>query len=379
MKLKILLIQLGIGTVFLTTSSNTIACDSCAQAAIDSGFQTMKAAADTNNSSVDTLNDTIGKLKDAIEDAGDSNSDAVTDLGDSLSDTLSQNSTSLVAALNGVAIQIDAVFKKLTKAEETQYLEVKNSITNDIKSYSQLVRMRESVYEAGGELGSFLTGEKADALINLYTVNTGYSKSIYDLNADFIKRWNAKDDELTPIGVTEAFVEQVRDITDQGDELINAINTQQIITSDEYKDAVYYTAFGYNPTQVETDDDDFLSIAAQQAHFLRNIVFKAPIIPLSDENIVFLDDVTPLYFEAGNCPQTLIDKGILASDVGCTSLDAIMSVLVARPGMSTYSVAAAVSSKRGLLEELNRSLIIGNIIEKRKLDTLRSSTILEAL
>lgn len=355
----------------------SMACDSCARLAIQQGFQQLDTQARLIKDAVNQLNDQIGKMKDQIADSGDETVKAIDEFSNDLQSTLTENNNKLVDSLSGLYVQVGTQFAMMNEANKKYFLEFQNDITNQFAATEKLIRSRNQLYGPGGELGSFRGGDITDGLIQLYTSNAEFAKVVFSINAMFITRWNEKDPELIQHGRSALFDKLSSDVIGRADVLLNTLNTQSLLTKEEYQDLIYFVAFGLNPDQVDPLDNDFLHIVAKQSNLMMDITAKAPIIPLSPKNMTFFGQFLPQYEDS--CPKALVDEGMIPSDMPCTSLDSILMTLLLRSSSPNWLIASNLASKRAIAEEELRTQIITNIIQKRLLDVQRSRNVINTL
>ncbi|MFT2111978.1 hypothetical protein [Marinomonas sp. 2405UD68-3] len=362
-----------------TYSPSVLACDTCAQAAIDRGFAALIAQAELIESAIRGVDTQVDSLKENVQEAGTNISDSIDTFSKSLETTLLTANERLIRSLSGLYVQVDNQFTILGQAEKNNTLELQNEITSSFQAAEKLIRTRAEMYEVGGSLANFSGGDRADALLHLFTNNTGFSQGIYALEADFLKRWNRRDEELF-VNNRAGYFERTRKLVlDEADELIARKNISSLISKDDYQKLIYFAAFGLNPDRILPTEGAYGEVVVKQATLLRSLVSKAPIIPLSDENKEFFGDYTPRNVDASECVTDYVEKGMIPSGVSCTSLDSVLATLVARPGMPSFIIASSTASKRALAEEQLRSTIIGNILFKRMLDEKRAENTLGSL
>lgn len=371
--------KLLIVSIYLGSSPTALACDSCASAAINSGFSSLIASANTLSTAIQGVNTQVTTLNTQIQTSTTTITTAIGTFSTSLEASMRLANERVIKSLSGLYVQLDNQFTILGQTEKNNTLELQNGILTAFKSAEKILRTHADMYEAGGELANFEGGKKADALIHLYQSNTNFSEKIFAMEADFLRRWNRRDPNLFVNNRAGYFDQMKQEVLGEIDKLIARKNVSSLISADDFQKLVYYAAFGLNPNRVKANSTDYPETIVKQANLLRDLVSKAPIIPLSDANKAFFGEFVPRHVDSSGCIQNYVDKGMIPGAVSCTSLDSIIAALVARPGTPSYIVSSTIASKRALAEEQLRSTMVGNIIMKRLLDAKRAENILESL
>lgn len=366
-------------SVSIAASSNSNACDACASQAINSGFAGLISSANTLSTAIQGVNTQVTTLNTQIQTSTVDITTSIATFSTSLEASLRLANERVIKSLSGLYVQLDNQFTILGQAEKNNTLELQNGILTAFKSAEKVIRTYSDMYEAGGELANFEGGKKADALIHLYQSNTSFSEKIFAMEADFLRRWNRRDPDLFVNNKAGYFDKMKSEILGDIDKLIARKNISSLISAEDFQNLLYYAAFGLNPNRIKANSPEYSEIVVKQANLLRDLVSKAPIIPISDSNKSFFGPFVPRHFDSTGCLPGYVEKGMIPANVSCTSMDSIIAALVARPGSQSYIVASAIASKRALAEEQLRSTMLGNIIMKRIMDTQRAENIVDSL
>lgn len=339
-------------------SSYTFACDRCATQAIKDGMAAIKTAVESLKNSIDSSTDALAKLNDQIKTSSDDNVKSVNDFTDEIVKTLDKSTDDIVKQTQGVIASLSTDFTLMNKIQTEMTKRLANHISQVTLNTIKTIKAEEDMYRAGGVYGHFTSGDKADSAFLIYDENLLKAQKVYQKNANFIANWNSRSDSLNKIGRSALLNINNNKNVENSDSLIYRLDTSSLISQSDYDSLISFIALGINPNQIGKESPEYLHMVAVQSELLTKVIFKAPIISLSESNKNELSSVLDdMFIKPEDCSPELINEGDY-----CTSLKSILDGLTNRTLTAEYALALHTSSERALLEENVRSNALSNLI-----------------
>ena len=344
----------------LLSPQPTMACDQCAERAIRDSFTAINEAIELVGKSIDAFADALDELKTQINESSSQISDSVDKFNDDVSNTLQTSAKDISKMISGLTTTIEGTLKLSQKINNDLSLSLHNHISDVAKKTMMQKLKNDSLYQAGGAFAHFEGGNKVTGLFYLYENSVRKAKALFVKNSQIIKDWNLKNEVVNANGRRARLKASINQINSQKDDLIFELSNSSVLTKESYSDFMTYLTIGLNPNQISPKNKNFVSLNTYQSQFLAKIMYKAPIVGLTEDNLAEIGDVllvNPLPPE--ECPDTEVRE-----ESYCTSIYNILESLVFMPATPNYANQLSLASERAILEELNRSMTLANMLSR---------------
>ena len=352
--------KLAIAMSFVATTQQASACDTCAQSAIIGGFSTIQAAASLLQTNTQALTTSITGLQTTVSAGNTSVANSITALNNSLSTSLTLMNEQVTMAIEGSTVasslevaRQNAVLKQLSNSYRE---ETKAMIANALKIYAQL-----NAYNTVGEGSNFIYAGQLDALQDMYYRSELIKESAFSQYMPALSKSTGLDGFAA--GSQSLLVSNTQSAWNNKDSLLVSLKYKEVLTEDEFEDLMLITS-------AYIGDGDDLESVSKKASFFKLVLDKAPIYRISSTELNAVTPFAPEILSHELCSQSHVPAGNF-----CTSTYALLNALEARVTDSTYLNAINITREKGILQELSRSLSIGNIIKGRTLDVQTSKSL----
>ena len=346
------------GVYFLPIQA--IACDTCAETAIVSGFAKIEAQAALLNASAQSLATAISGLQSTVTTGNTSVSNAIAGLTNTLSTSLTLMNEQVTTAIEGGTVanslemaRQNAMLKQLSNSYRE---ETKSMMATALKLYSNF-----KAYNTIGEGSNFIYAGELDALQDMYYNSEQLKENAFNIYMQAVSESTGAAGFSSGGGAI--LTGNVVTAWNNKDSLLTSLKYKKVLTEEEFNKLILIAS-------AYIGEDDSLKTISKKATFLKLVLDKAPIFRISSSE---LKAVTP--FEPEFLSYDLCSKESVPEDNYCTSTFALLNALEKRVTDSTYLNAINITREKGVLQELSRSLSIGNIIKGRTLDIKTSESL----
>lgn len=347
-------------SILVCSSSYSYGCDACAGAAITAGFAAINTAVASLSASVNSLNMGMETLGAQIEASTLANTASVNAFSTAMGTSMATSTQQISMMVSGLTSTIEGTMKLNQKIESDLALSLENHITETAKNVVKQKLKIDGLYKAGGARGHFPNGDQVTGIFMVYESALKKSKLLYLKNSEFIKNWNLRGADVGQGGRRAVLNSAKAKINAQKPDLLFQLANLSTLSKESYADFMTYLTLGVNPDQITPDNPKFIDTNVYQSQLLTKVMYKAPIVGITDAT---LDIIRPSLVSKPLPPEECPEDEVMA-DAHCTSLYNLLESLAYRTASASYANDLALASERAILEELNRSMTVSNMLSR---------------